>query len=116
MLERRKVYIEFTGRSSLLLVTPYVSRELQLKPEDDRGQIDLVTLKRCDDKTQSEMDFYACINVQTRDADDNFLSQPNYELDVFVRKSDTHLSRIISIAHSPADNKKKIEVSFPARD
>ncbi len=114
MLERRKVYIEFTGKSSVLLVTPYVSKEYQLKPEDDCDTIDLVSLKRRD--SSEDLHFYASIDVDTTDDEGRLLSTPDYKLKVYVREDEHNFDCIEEVSVTPAENKKKIEVSFPVRD
>ncbi len=115
MLERRKVYIEFTGPSSVLLVTPYRSKELQLKPEDKFKVLDLISLSA--PKEGDDLFFWA--NIKSEKDEDSSKSIPEYVIVAYVfsgigpdgKRKHTQVD-VVRI--HPTENKKKIEVSYKA--
>src|SRR5260221_294601 len=104
MLERRKVYIEFTGASSVLLVTPYRSKEYQLKPTSNYLAFDMLTLKPCDPR--DDRYFWAQVNYDEKDK--------TYAITLYVLSAENNFSSIGVVMMS--DNKQKFEVTYQTKE
>lgn len=112
MLERRKVYIEFTGRSSAQFVTPYRSKEYEFKPSDDFKVIDLITLKEPQDG--EDCFFRAIVRSESDTAN---INNQNYSINVYVYSGlysdgSKQYSHVGTVRLNPDENKRKFEVSY----